>query len=62
MAGDLDPASGNKSAVFTGHLAGTCKINAAVSGLTSGVTGTVAGRSGAATKLAFTTSPSSSTV
>ena len=60
-AGDLVAAGGLKSAVFTGHLAGTCKINAAASGLTSGITGTVTVGPGAATKLVFTTSPSAST-
>ena len=62
VAGDLVPASGTKSAVFTGHLVGTGKINAAASGLTTGITGTITVIAGAATKVVFTTSPSSPTV
>jgi hypothetical protein len=47
VAGDLVPASGSKSAVFTGHLVGTCKINAAATGLTKGITGTITVAGGA---------------
>ncbi len=58
---DLVTATGGQSAVFSGHLVGTCKINAAKTGLITGTTGTITVTPGAATKLAFTTSPSAST-
>ena len=55
VAGDLVPAGNRKSAVFTGHLVGTCKINAAKTGLTAGTTGTITVTPGAATKVAIET-------
>src|SRR5205823_1233629 len=56
VAGDLNP--GNKSAVFTGHVAGTAAIHASAGALTSTDSGTLTVVGGtAATKLVFTTSP-----
>src|SRR5207248_1186662 len=57
VAGDLVPAGNKKSAVFTGHAAGTAAIHAAVGAL-SADSGTLTVVGGAtASKLAFTTQP-----
>src|SRR5205823_13305274 len=56
VAGDLNP--GNKSAVFTGHVAGTAAIHASAAGLTSTDSGTLTVVGGTtASKLVFTTAP-----
>src|SRR5439155_11078654 len=61
VAGDLVPAGNKKSAVFTGHAAGTAAIHAAVGALSadSGTLTVVGGTT--ASKLVFTTSPVTTT-
>src|SRR5205823_60425 len=61
VAGDLNPAGNMKSAVFTGHVAGTAVIHASVGAL-SGNSGTLTVVGGTtASKLVFTTSPVTTT-
>ena len=61
VAGDLVPAGNKKSAVFTGHAAGTAAIHAAVGALSadSGTLTVVGGTT--ASKLVFTSSPVTTT-
>jgi hypothetical protein len=54
VAGDLVPAVGNKSAVFTGHAAGTAAIHATSGALTTTDSGTITVGAGTATRLGIT--------
>ncbi len=53
--GDLVPAGGNASAVFTGHIIGTAVIDVATAGLTSVDSGTITVTNGTPTQLSLET-------
>jgi hypothetical protein len=59
VSGDLVPSGDTKSAVFTGHVAGSATIHI-INGSSTADSGTITVTAGAATKLAFTQLPSSS--
>ncbi len=58
VAGDLVPSGDNRSATFTGHLAGSAEIRATSPSLTSVHSGTITVTPGTARRLAFTQQPS----
>ena len=62
VSGDLVAAGDSKSAVFTGHVIGSANIHAVSGALTSTDSGLLTVTFGTASKLAFTTQPSASTV
>ncbi len=61
VSGDLVPSGDLKSAVFTGHSAGSTQIHATSGALTTTNSGTVTVISGSATRVKFAAQPSSTT-
>ncbi|HMD13219.1 MAG TPA: hypothetical protein VKI62_01195, partial [Bacteroidota bacterium] len=61
VSGDLVPSGDSKSAIFTGHSAGSTQIHATSGALTTTNSGTITVISGTATRVKFAAQPSSTT-